>query len=86
MFTNVQEHSFFIFVNVRSSISIKYSAVKITLSSYENLVSLFRNEGDTRYSPIARHLIHSVITEDKWSNAKTLYNKYPEELAACLGN
>ena len=69
------------------SISIKYPAVKITLTSHENLVSLLRNEGDTKYSPIVRPLIRSVlITEDKWSNAKTLYNKYPEELAACLGN
>jgi hypothetical protein len=68
------------------AISSKYPNIAIRLASYENLVQLFKTEGEAKYSLIVRSLVRSVlIDETKWSNYKDLNNKYPEQLAAFVG-
>jgi hypothetical protein len=68
------------------AISSKYPNIAIRLASHENLVQLFKTEGEANYSLIVRSLVRTVlIDETKWSNYKDLNNKYPEQLAACVG-
>jgi hypothetical protein len=67
-------------------ISNKYPSVKITLSNYENLVSILKSSGEFKYSQVVRPLVYGIlIRENEWKNAELLYSQYSEELSACLG-
>jgi hypothetical protein len=67
-------------------ISNKYPTVKITLTNYENLVSILKNDGEFKYSQVIRPLIYGILVEEKdWENSNKLLAKYSDEFGACLG-
>jgi hypothetical protein len=57
------------------------------LVNYEQTLSLIKSQGDsTVYARFIRPLIWGVLKDEKeWHNARELYAKYPDELAASLG-
>jgi hypothetical protein len=69
------------------SISSKYSHVKITMTNYENLMSLFKTDG-IEGKKIVRSLINGVFTKPSDltnTNAAEIRSKHPEIVSACLG-
>ena len=67
-------------------ISNKYPSVKITLTNYENLVSLLKNDGEFKYSQVIRPLVYGILVDEKdWENSNKLFSKYSDEFGAILG-
>ena len=67
-------------------ISNKYPSVKITLTNYENLVSLLKNDGEFKYSQVIRPLVYGILVDEKdWKNSNKLFCKYSDEFGAILG-